>query len=135
MDQQRRSRLVSERDGARGVPCRRLPAGCNVSRNATSAVVSARAQILAIRGHVAAALNHLANQLIVRQSHGHRVQSRAALSALIVQGVAVVALLHLENQRALPLERGPAVQKLGRNGNRRSTRPSPDSTARFQRGA
>jgi hypothetical protein len=52
-------------------------------------------QILSVSGHVAATLNHLPNQLILRQPRGNRVQSRAALSALIAQRVAVVTLLHL----------------------------------------
>src|SRR6266853_338759 len=76
-----------------------------------------RTQILSVGGHVAAALDHLSNQLILRQPHGHRVERRAALSPLIAERVAVVALLHLKNQGALPLERGPVVQKLRRNRN------------------
>jgi hypothetical protein len=44
-----------------------------------------RAQILAIRGHVATTLDDLTNQLILSQPHGNGVECRAALSALIVQ--------------------------------------------------
>src|ERR1700691_5206132 len=74
-----------------------------------------RTQILAVRGHIAAALDHLPNQLILRQTSGHGIQSRSALSALIVERVGVVALLELENESALSLERSPLIQKLGRD--------------------
>jgi hypothetical protein len=56
-----------------------------------------RAQILAVRGHVAATLDDLANQLILSQPHGNGIECRSALSTLIIERVAVVALLHLEN--------------------------------------
>jgi len=43
-----------------------------------------QAQILSVSGHVATTLDHLTNQLILRQPHGHDT-SAATLSALIAQ--------------------------------------------------
>src|ERR1700720_673469 len=74
-------------------------------------------EILAISGHVAATLDHLTNELILCKPPGHCVQSRAALAALFAERMAVVTLLHLEDQSTLPLKRSPVVQKHGRNRN------------------
>ena len=56
-----RIRLTTAREASRAGSC---PAGCRVLRNATSAVVSAGTEIFAVGGHVAAALNYLANELV-----------------------------------------------------------------------
>ena len=74
-------------------------------------------QILAVRGHIATALDHLPNQLILSKSHRHGIKSWAALSTLACQRMAVVTLLDLKNQRALPLERRAVFQKFGGDGN------------------
>src|ERR1700722_11050226 len=76
-----------------------------------------RAEIFSVCGHVPAALNHLTNQLIGGQADGDCVQRRPAFSALIIERMAVVALLQLEDQRALPFERRAILQKFGRYGN------------------
>jgi hypothetical protein len=70
-----------------------------------------RTQILPIRRHVAASLDHLADELVLREPHGNAVQSRTSLSAPLPKGMAVAALLALENERTLPLKRGCAMQK------------------------
>src|ERR1700722_17908046 len=70
-----------------------------------------RVQILAVSRHIAAALDNLTNQLILRKPHSNCVERRTALSALIAQRVAVVALLRLENQSALPFKRRTVVEK------------------------
>src|SRR5258708_12827883 len=70
-----------------------------------------RTQILPIRRHVAASLDHLADELVLREPHGNTVQSRASLSAPLPKGMAVAALLALENEGTLPLKRGSAMQK------------------------
>src|SRR5215467_8217871 len=74
-----------------------------------------RAEVLAVRGHVAAALNHLPNQLVLREPYRHAVESRASLPAAICQCMTVAALLRLKNQRALPLQCGGAMQESRRN--------------------
>src|SRR5437899_13101212 len=67
------------------------------------------AQILAIGGHVAAALQHLTNELIAGLACRHTVQRRAAAAPLATQAVAGAALLVLQHERALELERRAAL--------------------------
>src|ERR1035437_970553 len=112
-----RSGTGFKRDSARRVPCRRLSGWMQRLEERDKRSGLRGAKILAVRGHVAAALNHLTNQLILCQPHGHSVERWSALSALIVERMAVVALLHLENKRTLPLESRAIVKKLGRNRN------------------
>src|SRR4030095_14344431 len=76
-----------------------------------------RRQILAKRGHVAAALKHLPDQLVAGQTSSHTIQCRAAQAALAAQAVAIPALLVLQYQRALQLQRRTAVHILHRCGN------------------
>src|SRR5689334_12082778 len=61
-------------------------------------------QILSVGWHVAAALNHLADQLVLCQPYGHAVETGASLPALLSKGMAVSALLGLKHERALPLK-------------------------------
>src|SRR5262250_2601366 len=68
-----------------------------------------RAQILAVGRHVAAALQHLPNQLIARLARRDAVERRTALAALTTEAVTGAALLVLEHQRALQLERRAAL--------------------------
>src|SRR5258708_32638681 len=75
-----------------------------------------RAQILAVRRHVATALDHLADELVLRQPHRHTVEGRTALPAALSEGMAVAALFDLKHERALPLQRGGTVQALRRHG-------------------
>ncbi len=73
------------------------------------------AQVLSVGGHVAATLNHLTYQLILRELNGDAIQFRPALSSRAAKSVAVMALLCLENERPLPLQRCAAFQVLVRN--------------------
>src|SRR5580658_6606184 len=68
-----------------------------------------RTQIVSIGGHVAAALNHLPDKLVLRQPHGNAVQRWSPLSARVAKRVAVAALLDLKHERALALECGRAM--------------------------
>src|SRR6202012_2660824 len=61
-----------------------------------------------------ASLQHLSDQLILRQSHGDRIEGRPSLAAKFPKRVTVAALLGLKHQCALSFERGGAVQKLVR---------------------
>src|ERR1700678_682779 len=62
-----------------------------------------RTQVVSIGRHVATALNHLPNELVLRQPHGNAVQRWPSLSTRVAKRVAVAALLDLKHQRALPL--------------------------------
>src|SRR6266478_3500612 len=78
-------------------------------------------QVLPVRRHVAASLDHLADELVLREPHGDAIQRRASLPAQLPEGVAVAALLDLKNKRALPLEGRCAMKKSLRH---RITAPS-----------
>src|SRR5258708_33291088 len=68
-----------------------------------------RAQVVSIGRHIAAALDHLPDELVGRKPHRDAIQGWSPLSARIAEGVAVAALLYLKHQRTLPLERGRAL--------------------------
>src|SRR5215472_12623494 len=74
-----------------------------------------RAQILAISRHVAASLDHLANELVLREPHRNTVQRRTPLPTLVCQGMAIAALLDLKYKRSLPLQRGCPFQESHRH--------------------
>src|SRR5229473_6162570 len=80
-----------------------------------------RTQVLPVRRHVAASLDHLADELILREPHGDAIQRRASLPAQLPEGMAVAALLGLKNKRALPLQGRCAMKKSLRH---RITAPS-----------
>ena len=65
-------------------------------------------QVFSVGGHVAAALNHLTNQLVFIEAQGDPVERGAAFSALLTERMAVVALLYLEDERAPAFESRPA---------------------------
>jgi hypothetical protein len=67
------------------------------------------AKIFAVGWHVSAALDHLAYQLVLRKLHSDGVQRRAPLTALPFKGMAVMTLLGLENESALPLKGRPML--------------------------
>src|SRR5258706_13607562 len=75
-----------------------------------------RIQIPTVRGHVAAALNHLTNQLIRRQADGDGVERRPALSSVAAERMAVPALLVLKHERTLALEGRASSQVRHGNG-------------------
>src|SRR4051812_8256985 len=66
-------------------------------------------QIVSVGRHIAAALDHLPDELVSRKSHGNTIESRSPLSPGISEGMAVSALLGLKHERTLPLERGCAM--------------------------
>src|SRR5438309_1408397 len=61
-------------------------------------------QVFSVSRHIAAALYHLPDQLIMRESHGDCIERRSALPTLTVERVAVVTLLGLKDQRALAFQ-------------------------------
>ena len=62
-----------------------------------------RAKIFAVSGHVSPALDHLSDKLVLCELNSNTVQRRPALASLPRKRVAVMALLGLENESALPL--------------------------------
>src|SRR6266567_1396309 len=62
-------------------------------------------------GHVAAALNHLPDQLVVGESQRDTIQGWAPISAGTAERMAVTALLYLKYQRALTLQCGCAMHE------------------------
>src|SRR5215813_58170 len=76
-----------------------------------------RRQVPAKRRHVAAALNYLPDQLVAGKTRGHTIQRWAAQAAFATQAVAIPALLILQHQRALQLQRRTSVHILHRCGN------------------
>src|SRR5713226_946319 len=71
-----------------------------------------RTQVLPIRRHVATSLDHLADELVLREPHRHTIQRWASLPAQLPKGMAVAALFDLENKRPPSLKSGSAVQEL-----------------------
>ena len=71
-------------------------------------------EVLAVGRHVAAALEDLADELVAREPRGDVVERRPALPPCVAERVAVAALLDLEHERALPLERRAALDESSR---------------------
>ena len=63
-----------------------------------------RTKIFAVSRHVSPTLDYLAYQLVFGKLNSNAVQRRAPLASLPFKGVAVMTLLRLENESALPLE-------------------------------
>src|SRR5260370_40778490 len=75
-----------------------------------------RAEVLSIGRHVAAALDHLADQLVVREPDSDAIEPGPALSSPLVERMTVAALLELQDQRPMYLHRRPAFKVLLREG-------------------
>src|SRR5579862_9096627 len=90
----------------RSVACRVLCGGVQSLKKCHERRGLCRAQIVPVCGHVAASLNHLANELVLRKARGDAIESRSSFSARVTKRVAVAALLHLKYQSTLPLECG-----------------------------
>src|SRR5712664_1690073 len=106
----------SECQGAGGVACRRQSRRMQRFEECHESSRLGRTKIFAVSGHISSALDHLADQLVLSELKSDAIQSRPSLTSLPVQGMTVVALLHLEDESALPLERGPVLQEFRRNG-------------------
>src|SRR5216683_2876563 len=102
---------VAEHDIARRIARGSLPSRMQGLEKCDERCGLCRTQILPIRRHVAASLDHLANELVLCQPHGDAIQRRASLPAHLTQGMAVAALFDLKNERALSLQRGCAMKK------------------------
>src|SRR5262249_14178485 len=103
--------VVGEHRVARCIPRGGVPRGTQRREKCDERRRFRRTQVLAVRGHVAASLDHLTDELILRESQRDAVESRTSLAARFPKGVAVATLLDLKHERALPFDRGPAAQK------------------------
>jgi hypothetical protein len=74
-----------------------------------------RTQIIRISRHIAAALQCLANELVLSESCSHCVERRAALAACPCEHVAIAALFALKHERSLEFHGRPASQEFLRN--------------------
>ena len=71
-----------------------------------------RTQVFSVGGHVTAALDYLADELILRELDGDSIQLWSALSARPAQRMAVVALFRLKYERSLSLQGRTPLQVL-----------------------
>jgi hypothetical protein len=70
-----------------------------------------RTQILPVGRHVTAPLNHLANELVLREPHCNAVECWTSLPAKFTERMAIAALFDLKHESPFSLKRGRAVQK------------------------
>src|SRR5580704_6649644 len=70
-----------------------------------------RAQVFSVSRHVAASLNHLADELVMREPHGNAIERRPPLSAEFTERMAIAALFSLEDESSLPLKCRSAIQE------------------------
>src|SRR5260370_27958644 len=66
-----------------------------------------RAEVLSVSRHIAAALDHLADELILREPDRDSIERRAALSIALLGRMAIAAFQRLEHPRAPALQRRP----------------------------
>src|SRR5215471_583403 len=64
-----------------------------------------RTQVFSISRHVAASLNDLPDELVMREPHGDGVQGGSSVPTGPSKSMAVATLFHLKNERTLPLQR------------------------------
>src|SRR5258708_33797365 len=107
--------LICFSDGVGRVLCRSLPSRMQRLKKFDQRARLCRTQVLAIRRHIPATLDDLANQLVRREADSNLVERRSALAAFATEGMAVVTLLGLKNQSALVLQRSAIFQVLGGN--------------------
>src|SRR5260370_30854991 len=104
----------SECQAAGSVACRRESRRMQRFKECHENSRLGRTKIFAVSRHVPSALDHLADQLVLSELKSDAVQSRPPLTSLPVQCMTVVALLHLENESAVPLERGRELHEFCR---------------------
>ena len=73
-----------------------------------------RIQVLAVCGHIPAALKHLSNELVFGQAISDTRQVGAPLSALSIECMAVAALFALKQHSSLQFQRSPPLDVLNR---------------------
>src|SRR5437016_1400145 len=111
----REAQSLRDQCALRSVACGSLPLRVKRLEERDESGRFRRAKVLPVRRHVAAALDDLPDQLILRQPDGDSVERGAALPAGLVERMAVPALLHLQDERTVPLQRGAALEVFLRN--------------------
>src|SRR5215467_267172 len=96
---------------ARSVTCGRLARGMQGLEKRYKRHGFRWTQVFSIGWHVAASLNHLADELVFREPHGNAVERRTPLPAELPERMAIAALFGLKDESALTLKRGGAMQK------------------------
>src|ERR1700693_1784526 len=109
-------RVLSTNRATRCIARRSLPCRMQRLQKCDERACLRRAQVLSVRRHISATLDHLANQLVLSQPYGNTVESRTSLPTLVAKRMTVATLLDLENERALPLKSRCAMQELCRHG-------------------
>src|SRR2546427_11669144 len=112
---QRPAHWLRERRELRGGARGRLPGWMKRLEERDQRGCLHRAEVLPVRRHVAATLDDLPDQLILSQPHGDSVERRATLPTRLVERMTVPALLRLEDERAVPFERGASLEVFLRN--------------------
>src|SRR5262249_37264650 len=107
--------ISSFSNGAGSILCRTLPGWMQRLKKFDQRGRLRRTQVLPISRHISSVLNDLTNQLIRRETDSNSVERRSALAAIAAQGMAVVTLLGLKDERALVLQRSTIFQILGGN--------------------
>src|SRR5258708_34248305 len=102
---------VTEHHIARCITSWSLPCGMQGLKKRDERRGLCRTQVLPVRRHVAASLDHLANERVLREPHGDAIQGRSSLLTNLPEGMAVAALLDLKNERPLPLQGRYAMKK------------------------
>src|SRR5215467_12097039 len=107
--------VLLKRDVAGCIAGRRLAGGMQGPEKGHQSCGFRRAQVFSVSWHVASALNHLPDQLVLREPYRNAVERRTSLPAEFAERMAIAALLGLKHQRPLPLKRRGSVQKSFRN--------------------
>src|SRR5260370_33898890 len=105
---------VAEHDFACRLPCRSLTWRMQGFEKGNERCRFRRIQVFSVGRHVAASLDHLTDELVLREPHGNALHSRTSFSATISQRTAVASRLHLKCDPALPLTHCCARQKYSR---------------------
>ena len=110
-------------DGTGSIAGRQLTGGMKSFEEGDEGGGFSGAEIFAIGGHVATALNDLANELVLGEEKSDFVEGGAAFAAFVAERMAIVALLELKDEGALAFEGGTILQELLEGWDRRSRRP------------
>ena len=102
---------LSKHNIARGVAGGSLACGMECLEKRDKRRSFRRAQVFSVCRHVAASLNHLADELVLREPHGNAVERRPSLSAEFTERMAIAALFRLKDESSLSLKSRGAMQE------------------------
>src|SRR5437016_8798072 len=93
-----------ESNGAVGLMRRHLPRRVHRLKERHECSGLRGTQVVSVGGHIAAALDYLADELVMGELYGHAIQLRPPLPSQPAQRVAVVTRLGLKNERPRRLQ-------------------------------